>query len=241
MTLGADLRVSDRFVIGVLGGYASPTADLANGGDIDGTSYKGAVYATYFENNFYLDALIGVGENSYDTRRASFGGFANGDTDAWELNTMLNAGYDLHKGNWTISPTAGVAYTRVDLDGFTEEGSLSPLRFPDQHQDSLRSELGVNVSYTATVGSIQITPQVRLAWQHEFLDSTQSMDSRLADGSGPLFSVDGPHMDRDRAMLGVGVDVRITPTFRVYGYYDGQLGSSDYRSDNVTVGAKLDF
>ncbi len=82
---------------------------------------------------------------------------------------------------------------------------------------------------------------MRLAWQHELLDSTQSMDSRLADGSGPVFSVDGPHMDRNRAMIGGGVDVRITPTFSVDGYYDGQLGSSDYRSNNVTVGARLEF
>ena len=241
VTLGADLRVSDRFVVGVLGAYANPTANLVNGGDIDATSYKGAVYATVFQNNFYLDALIGAGKNSYETRRASFGGFAEGETDGWELNTLLNAGYDLNKGNWTISPTASLAYTRVNLDEFTETGSLSPLQFPDQHQESLRSELGVNISYTAALGRIKVTPQVRLAWQHEFLDSTQTMDSRLVSGNGQIFTVSGPQMDRDRAMIGAGVNVQITPTFSVYGYYDGQIGSSDYRADNVTVGMKYDF
>lgn len=125
---------------------------------------------------------VGAGRNSYGTRRASLGGFAEGSTKGWEFNSLLNAGYDFRRGNWTISPTASIAHTRVNLDNFTESGSLSP-----------------------------------------------------------LFSVDGPHMKRDRAMIGAGVNVQLTPMLSVCGYYDGQLGSSDYRSNNVTAGLKFDF
>ena len=67
------------------------------------------------------------------------------------------------------------------------------------------------------------------------------MDSRLVSGNGQIFTVSGPQMDRNRAMIGAGVNVQVTPTFSVYGYYDGQLGSSDYRADNVTVGMKYNF
>ncbi len=241
VTLGADLQVSDRLIVGVLGTYTTSDASLFNGGNIDVTSYRGAVYATFFQNDFYLDALVGAGKNSYDTRRLSLGSFAEGSTDGLELNSMLNAGYNIHKGNWTLTPTASLGFTRIELDSFTETGSLTPLHFPEQHQESLRSELGVNLAYTVAFNSVTVTPQLRLAWQHEYLDSTQTMDSRFANGSGPLFSVNGPHMKRDRAMIGAGVNVQITPTLSVYGYYDGQLGSSDYRSNNFTAGLRLDF
>ena len=241
MTLGADLRVSDHLVVGILGSYANSDASLVNHGIIDAESYKGAVYATAFANGFHVDALLGAGYNTYDTKRSSLFGYANGSPDGWELDSLINAGYDFHQGNWTFSPTASVAYTRVNLNHFTETGSMTPLNYPDQNQDSLRTDLGVTIAYTTLLNGIQITPQLRVSWQHEFLDSTQSMDSRFASGNGPLFTVDGPHLDRNRALVGAGVNVQITPSVAVYGYYDGQLGSSNYTSSNVSAGIKIDF
>lgn len=239
--IGADKRLSDTLVVGFLGSYGQSDASLVNGGSIDVESFSGAVYATYHKDGFYLDALLGAGHNSYDTRRASLLGFAEGNADGWQLNSMLNAGYDMRSGNWILSPNASVSYTRVTLDGFTETGSMTPLNYPTQHQDSLRTELGLTLAYEAQLGSMKITPQVRVGWQHEFFDSTQSIDSRFTGGSSPLFTVDGPHMGRDRAVLSAGVNVQITPNVSVYGYYDGQLGSSNYNSNQVTAGVNIAF
>jgi outer membrane autotransporter protein len=241
VTVGADKRVSDNFAVGILAAYGKSDASLINGGSIDAESYKGAVYATAFNGGFFVDALLGAGVNSYDTRRASVGGFAEGSPDGWELNAMVNTGYDIRRGNWTFTPTASLAYTRVTLDGFNETGSLSPLSYPDQHQDSLRSELGARAAYTAVLGGIAVTPQVRLAWQHEFMDSTQTMDSNFIGGGGPGFTVSGPHMDRNRAVISAGVSARVTPTVWIYGFYDGHLGSSDYESNRFSAGVKVDF
>lgn len=241
MSLGADLRVNDHLVVGILGSYANSDVSLVNGGSIEADNYKAAVYATAFANGFHVDALLGAGYNTYDTKRSSLLGYANGSPDAWELDTLLNVGYDFHVDNWTFSPNASVAYTQMNLNHFRETGSMTPLQYPDQDQSSLRSELGLSISYTAMLGAIKVTPQVRISWQHEFLDSTQSMDSRFASGNGPLFTVDGPQMDRDRTLIGAGVNVQITPTVAVYGYYDGQLGSSNYSSNTVSAGVKIDF
>ncbi|RYD30423.1 MAG: autotransporter outer membrane beta-barrel domain-containing protein, partial [Verrucomicrobiaceae bacterium] len=241
VTLGADMRVSDRFVFGILGAYDDRSANLSNGGDIEATGYRGAVFATWFQNNFFVDGLLGAGTTSYDTSRAAVAGFAEGETDGTEFSAMLNTGYNIRQGAWTITPTASLAYTRVDIDGFTETGSLSPLRYPDQDQDSLRSELGVNLAYTIPVGSVTVTPQIRLAWQHEFMD-TDSISSGLAGANnGPLFNTSGARTDRDRALFGVGVNVGITRNFSIYGYYDGQLGSSDNDYNTTTLGLKYDF
>ncbi len=241
MTLGADLRVSDRFIVGVLGSYGDSEASLVNGGRIDAESYKGAVYATLFQDGFFVDALVGAGFNSYDTKRSSLLGYAEGSPEGWELDTMINTGYDFRRGNWTFTPTASVAYTRVTLDSFEETGSLTPLSYPTQHQDSLRTELGAKIAYAAVINGITITPQVRIAWQHEFLDSTQSMDSRFMGGSSPTFSVDGPHMDRDRAVLSAGISAQITPSVTIYGFYDGHIDSSAYTSNQFSAGVQIEF
>lgn len=134
-----------------------------------------------------------------------------------------------------------MAYTRVTLDSFKETGSFTPLSYPTQHQDSLRTELGAKIAYAAVLNGITITPQVRIAWQHEFLDSTQSMDSRFIGGSSPTFSVDGPHMDRDRAVLSAGISAQITPMVSIYGFYDGHIDSSAYTSNQFSAGVQIDF
>ncbi len=239
--LGADMRVNDGLVIGILGSYANSDANLINGGSIDAENYSVAAYATAYKNGYFLDALIGAGFNSYDTKRSSMFGYAEGNPDGWQLNSMLNTGYDFHSGKWTLTPNAAVAYTRVSLDSFDESGSLTPLSYPTQDQDSLRSELGLTLAYAADINGIKVTPQVRIAWQHEFMDSTQSMDSRFIGGSGPTFTVSGPYMDRDRAVISAGISAEITPSVTIYGFYDGQLGSSNYNSNQVSASVKIAF
>ncbi|WP_411825574.1 autotransporter domain-containing protein [Luteolibacter sp. AS25] len=242
VTIGADMRVNNRLIVGVLGAYDDRNANLSNAGSIDSNGYRGAVFATYFQDNFFVDALVGAGTSSYDTRRAALGGFASGETDGWELSSLLNAGYNINRGAWTLTPHASIAYTRVALDSFTETGSLSPLSYPDQDQDSLRSELGVNLSYGMKVGGIVLTPQVNLAWQHEYLDDSYTINSSFAGGStGPGFITNGSQNDRDRAIYGIGLAAQITPDLSVYAYYSDQVGSSDYQSSFTTIGLKYYF
>jgi outer membrane autotransporter protein len=67
------------------------------------------------------------------------------------------------------------------------------------------------------------------------------MDSRFIGGTGPTFTVSGPHMDRDRAVLSAGISAEITPSVTIYGFYDGLLGSSNYNSNQVSAGVKIAF
>ncbi len=240
-TLGADRRMNNNLVFGVLGSYNTLDADLFDNGSIEGDSYKGAFYATLFKDGFFLDALVGGGYNSYEIRRSALMGDAEGSPDGWELNTLLNGGYDIHMGKWTITPSASAAYTRVTLNGFTETGSSFPLRFPTQSQDSLQTDLGVRVSYTTMVLGMVVTPQMRLSWQHEYLDNTQSLEARFLSGPNSAFTVSGPDIKRDRAVFSAGLNVLVTPTVSVYAHYDGQLGNSNYNYNSVTAGIKVDF
>lgn len=241
VTLGADLRVNDHMVVGIMGNYANSDASLAGNGSIDVDSYNAALYATVYQNGFYLDALLGAGYNSYDTTRSSLFGNANASPDGWQFDTLVNGGYDLHQGNWTFGVMGSAAYTQVNLNSFTETGSLSPLAYEDQSQESLRSNLGAKISYAAMMGGMKVTPQVRVSWQHEFLDSTQAINSQFIPGTSRLFTVNGPEIGRDSALVSAGLSLQVSPALSVYAYYDGQLGRSNYSSNSVTLGLKYDF
>ena len=239
VTFGVDYRVNENFAIGITGGYANSNAGLVNQGGINMNSGKGGVYATVFGNGFYADALVGAGCNSYDITRSSLGGYAYGNTGGWDFDLLLNGGYDFHKGGLTFGPIVSLAFTQVNLDQFTETGSLSPLTYPNQSQSSLRSNLGAKISYAAKFNGITVTPEARVSWQHEYLDSTQSIGSQLS--GGPVFTVNGPQVGRDSAQVGAGVSVQVSPTVSVYSYYDGQLGRRNFSSNTVSGGVKIDF
>jgi outer membrane autotransporter protein len=53
--------------------------------------------------------------------------------------------------------------------------------------------------------------------------------------------VNGPEMGNDSAIVSAGLTVQFTPALSIYTFYDGQVGRSNYISNNVSCGLKFDF
>jgi outer membrane autotransporter protein len=241
VTFGVDYRIGSNFAVGLMAGYAHTNADLANSGDIDVNSGKFGLYATAFTGGFYLDTAVTGGVSGYDTRRTALLGTASGSTNGGDLNVLVNGGYDWKKGGLSIGPTASFQYTYVSFDGFTESGSLAPLTFDDQHVDSIRTAFGMKASYDWKVGNVTIRPELRAAWQHEYGDSAYSIAARFANGAGGSFTVSSPKIGRDSLLLGAGFAVLWSDRFSTYVYYDGELGRTNYQSNNVSAGIRITF
>jgi uncharacterized protein with beta-barrel porin domain len=241
VTLGADYRIGSNFAIGLTGGYAHTGVDLANSGSIDVDGGTGGFYATVFGAGFYLDTSVSGGVSDYETHRTALLGTANGSTDSGTVNVLVAGGHDWTTGALTIGPIASFQYTYVGLDGFTETGSLAPLRYGDQSVNSIRSALGVKASYDWKIGGILIRPEVRASWQHEYGDSTYSIVAGFANGSGNNFTVDGPRIGRDSLLIGAGVAVLWNDRISTYVYYDGEVARTNYDSQSVSGGVRITF
>jgi uncharacterized protein with beta-barrel porin domain len=241
VTLGVDYRIGSNFAVGLTGGYAHTGVDLANSGNIAVDGGTGGFYATVFGAGFYLDTSVSGGVSDYETHRTALLGTANGSTDSGTVNVLVAGGYDWTTGALTIGPIASFQYTYVGLDGFTETGSLAPLRYGDQSVNSIRSALGVKASYDWKIGGILIRPEVRASWQHEYGDSTYSIVAGFANGSGNNFTVDGPRIGRDSLLIGAGVAVLWSDRISTYVYYDGELARSNYDSQSVSGGVRITF
>jgi T5SS/PEP-CTERM-associated repeat protein len=246
-TLGADYRMSDHFAIGVNGGYANSQADLVNDGRIDVDGGKIGAYATVFGKGFfggkiYIDGAIGGGLNSYDTLRIGLQNeLVRGDTDGSEFNGMISYGSDWTFGCFNIGTWSTIQYTRVNIDEFTEIGSLAPLEIQDQSEDSLRSTSGIRASYDIKAGRAIFRPEIRAAWQHEHGDRGYQVDSRLASGAGGVFRVHGPEVGRDAALVGTGFSLQWNNRFSTYVYYDGVLGRGNYDNSAISGGLRVGF
>jgi len=241
LTLGVDYRVCSNFAIGFTTGYAHTDASLANGGNIEVNGGTFGLYATAFGNGFYLDTAVTGGPSGYNTQRTALLGTANGNTDGGEFNVLVAGGYEWKKGGLTIGPTANFQYTYVGFTAFTESGSLAPLKFPSQNAESERTAFGMKASYDWKVGHITIIPEINLAWQHEFGDQSYAIVSSLANGAGNSFTVNSPSVGRDSLLIGAGAAVLLSDRVSVYAYYDGELGRTNYQSNNVSAGVRITF
>jgi uncharacterized protein with beta-barrel porin domain len=241
VTLGVDYRIGSNFAIGLTGGYAHTGVDLSGNGSIDVDGGSGGFYATAFGAGFYLDTAVTGGVSDYETHRTALLGTANGTTDSGTVNVLVAGGYDWTTGPLTIGPTASFQYTYVGLDGFTETGSLAPLKFGDQSVDSDRLALGMKASYDLKIGSVLIRPELRLSWQHEFGDSQYSIVASFANGAGNNFTVNGPPIGRDSLLIGAGVAVLWNDRISTFIYYDGEVARTNYDSQSVSAGFRITF
>ena len=240
-TLGLDYKVTPNFVIGLAAGYARGSADLTESGRVTADGGKLSLYTSYFTGGFYADAAVQGGYNSYDTRRNGVEGTARGSTDGGELTALFGTGYQWKVGGLTFGPTGTFEYTYVGLGSFTEAGSLAPLNYPDQHQESIRSTFGAKAIYDWKIGAMTLKPEVRAGWQHDYGDVTFGMQSSFANGAGPEFLVHGPATGRDSLVVGAGVALQFTDRVSTYVYYDGELARTNYQAHSVSGGFRFDF
>ncbi len=243
-TMGVDYRVTDHWAIGLSGAYSHTTGNLVDNGRLNTDGGKMGLYTTWGNNGFYVDAAASGGWNQYDTRRSAYLGQETGSTDGAEFNGMVAAGYDWKKGCWTFGPTASFEYTYVEFNSFTEsDTSLIPLHFPDQNQEAYRSNLGFRIAHEQVMKpgeGLTVVPELRAAWRHDFGPSAYAIDSNFV-GCDDIFTVHGPWIGRDSAVVDLGLTAYCTPGLSAYIFYDGQFGRDNYNNNAISGGFRVAF
>jgi outer membrane autotransporter protein len=241
VSLGIDYRITDQLAVGLMGDYSHTWTSLEPSGHIDVDSGRGGVYATWFHHGIYLNAAVYGGHNAYDSSRAGLGGLATGGTEGAEWSTFVSGGYDLHFGLLSFGPIASLQYTSVQVDGFSEKGSLAPLQIHSDSAESLRSDVGVRAFYQWQIGKIAFEPSLRAAWEHEYKYSALPITAGFAGIPGPSETFSGPSEGHDSAVVSAGVTAQWTSAISTYVNYDGQLGRNNYNANAVTGGFKISF
>lgn len=243
-TLGADRRINDKIIVGGAFNYLMTSADLINGGSVDLDTISAQVYATWFNaEGLHFEGMLGGGINSYETKRLAVGGVASGDTDGFGFTTLVGGGYNWENGPWQFGPSLALQYMNASIKEFTEAGSLSPLRIDSQSEDALHSQLGMKLRYRHQLADSWtiITPELQLAWRHDFLDNSISLDSEFASGAGGSFTVTGPEMGRESIIISLGCAVQWKPELNTYLNYTVLRGRGGYDSEFLNLGVRFSF
>ncbi len=245
---GVDVKLTDAWTTGLLLGYARTDAQLdREGSTADVDAYSAGLYGGYHEGNFYGNGLAAYTHNIYDSGRVidigTYSEKASGHTTGSQVTVNLDGGYDQPvTKNISVGPFAGVQYVHLGVDGFNEsQASAANLNINDQALDSLRSRLGLRVELKKDLSkNWRAASEVRAAWQHEFANNDRAIVAQLAGSGLSSFAVRTTDPERDRAILGIGLNATCQDTLTVFADYDAEVGTR-YTEQIFKGGLKFNF
>jgi fibronectin-binding autotransporter adhesin len=243
--VGADHRWNKYFSTGLFAGYQGAYATYPESERVWMNGATFGVYATFdARNGFYASTIVSGSYSNYSTRRSiEFGTIdrtARGDLDSGSVGTFLKLGYDFKAGGFTFGPVVSGQYTYLGVAPFTESGADSlNLRVGQQNLNSLQLNVGGRLAYTWSLadGNILLIPQVRMFWNHEFLQNSTSISSSLDGGAGPGFNYRTISPSRDSVFAGAGLVAQLGRNWNASVYYNTDFGSATSNTHIVSASA----
>jgi hypothetical protein len=225
------------FGVAVFQGDGDLDGDLAS---IETDGLALSPYVTYIRGAFHADALYSLGLFSSDIERPTGAGKASGDTDSLVHALEFNAGYNFERGGLVAGPIAGVEFRHGTIDGYSEDDRWAAVGYDKQTFESLISRVGAQASFPVSCKGIRVVPQVRAAWEHEYMDDAEDISVRLL--TSPVTIVDGSGasegepfsaalrtatLEEDYLSAGAGVLVEVSGRVQILLDYEGHFFRGD--------------
>ncbi len=258
ITGGIDKMFSDKFVLGLAGGYTDTEIDFddaAGGIETEAYSISGygvanlsdALQASLMTSYSFVD-YRSERNISYSDGRDVIDRTAVGETDATQFAITAAANYTFQSGPISWGPTARFSYLRQHVDGFEETGASGlDLAYNDERSFSVTSGLGLNAAYTASTSAGVFTPYVRAEWEHEYDDDARVFSVRyVADTfaetiANPAAVVVTDAPDRDRARIGAGVAAQFRRGVSGFVDYETVVALENVSSHTISAGLRVEF
>jgi subtilase-type serine protease len=225
---GLDGIVADTWRLGVLAGYANSSLDgSSSSADVD--SYQVGLYGGTKWDALGLRFGASLAHHEIDTHRSvDFAGITdsnNASYDATSVQIFGEVGFEIKASLATFEPFAGIAYTYLKADDFSEEGGVTALSGLSGSNDVTTTTLGLRASRQFSLSdTTTLTANGMIGWHHAFGDTTP--EAILAYAAGSAFSVEGLPIAKDALALQAGFDVNLGKSTTLGLSYHGQIADN---------------
>ena len=241
--MGVDVFSSDKFKVGVYGGYghSSTDTDQKNSirrGDGSVSGYNLGVYGHWNTQDngagLYVDgwAQYSWFKNKTNVHLSNVRNYSNKyDSNAGSISAEAGYGFIVHEGsnkNWLIEPHAQVGYTWTDADNFNL-GNKG--RVTDISGDGAQVRLGARFYGQNGKDSYGVLPFVEANW--------------LYDSSTPEAKINGTRVKSDISKnqfeVKLGLNANFSKAVSGYAQFDGKFGSNSHSNVGAKVGLNYSF
>ncbi|WP_332696431.1 autotransporter domain-containing protein [Bosea sp. (in: a-proteobacteria)] len=236
VAVGADWRFDPNAAIGFAVSSAKANASLASGrGSAEADAFQAGLYGMARAGAFSFGASAAYSWLDVEARRtvpvlgfqplsAKYGahGFGVRAEAAWEA---------LRFGGMTLSPTTAIQAQSIRTDAFRETAApgaaagVAALAVNGRTSNAVRTELGLRLDADFRAGATYLTAFGSVAWAH-YLERDMTMSASIAALPAASFVVEGARRDRDAALVGLGLDIRLTPAVSITARADGAFSAN---------------
>ena len=236
MAGGIDFHPQVGTVLGIAAGYGSVDVGLNRTGERAHTdNAQVGIYGGFSSGALYANATVGYAHTEGRVNR-SLGlpqiqaGGAQGKISGDQFISAGELGYRFALAPTTVlSPFVGFQVNTFDQDRVTE-GTAGPLSLTIAAKDflSARTLVGGRLETATTVfNGRPVSLWVKAAYVHDFADVSRTIGASFTLVPTVPFAVSGRRLDRDRALVGVGLSTELAPGLAGFLGYDAELASTD--------------
>lgn len=222
--LGQDWTLTEYFLwgYGVQTTQTNVDSKSASFYDASVDSLAGFLRMSVFGALWHIDLLYGGSRNWERQTRLSTGAQNKFNTTQWFFESEFGARYD--KGYTRIEPRANFRVLSLVEPARAEEFLTGKSRPEEFSKSSYRMKLGSRFSWEYATALGVTKPYITCDWSHEF--GNRAIYTINDQAPVPVAYRYGSHkMQRDKLMLGAGLDYALRDTFDVYFHYDAEIAA----------------
>lgn len=192
MIMGYEKAFSDQLFAGVTLGYGNAPFDLGNNqGTVKYNEWALSAFASQKFGAFYANGLATYSWLDYESKRnialGPFNTSEQGDTRGCQFGAKGQVGYNFTLGNLIHGPLVGLAWERVNVNGFSEQSnSVTAMTFGDQTRESLRSRLGWQIAAETSLAEVKVRPYAQLSYDYEHKKDERTYSAGFVGGNSAM-------------------------------------------------------
>lgn len=208
VSMGADQRFGDQWVMGAGLGFARDRTDIGSEGSYSrARAFSVVGYGSYQPSaRTFVDSLIGIGSINFKSQRmvTAINDIASGERRGRQVFGSLAAGIEYRDNGVLISPYARLDYSSDRLNQNTEMGaSQYALTYFQQTTPSVQGAIGVRAESVHNTNFGWAAPRLRAEYRHDFQGERQTSIG-YADSIGGRFGLTTGAVSRNTLVLGIG-------------------------------------
>lgn len=248
---GADVKLDAFSVAGFAVACDYGKADIhAGGGDIEAYDFRAtAFYGKLIAERFYLDTGAQMGFATYDVKRNTPLGTADGDATGVHAGAFANFGMLIplmlsedETVGLNLMPYVGLAYSYYNIGSFDESGADTALDTDSFDANSLRASIGASLALTFPCFGKAARLNVDVAYSRELLDAEADIDYAMpAVFGGEKFSAEAPAFTEDTFSIGPRFSIDLDRNSSVYAGYRFDFSTDSDTAHSVNIGFRSRF
>jgi outer membrane lipase/esterase len=243
--IGTDFQINDHSGVGVVLSYSGGNTDFGNNtGKFDTQLTSIGMYgrASYGPIYTFGNATYGAFQLNNIDRQITLGPATrtqSGSTNGTYASLKFGGGYDFHLPYMAIGPIAYMNYERVNVSGYSENGTdTTQLSFGAQNLSQLTTSVGIQAHFADYQAITQ--PYLRLTYDYDATYDARQVAIRNQASAYP-FEGDAFLPGRDAVTLVGGVIVKVAKNVDVTVNVGTTQGQSDVHDYTVGAGLRASF